>query len=78
VPAKVECVRFSGGQKTRGAVATEAQVEVVSYQEVQTSIPLKVESISVYEKENDNSFIGLAVSDDDLGGSEILMLQLDV
>lgn len=71
-------LQFAGGQKTRGAVATEAKVEVLSYQEIQTNIPLKVESIAVYEKENENSYIGLAVSDDDLGGSEILMLQLDV
>jgi hypothetical protein len=37
-----------------------------------------VESVSVYEKENDNTYIAIAVSDDDKGGSDILMVQLEL
>ena len=39
---------------------------------------LKVESVSVYEKENETTFIAIAVSDDDIGGSDILVLQLEI
>jgi hypothetical protein len=36
----------------------------------------KVESIAVYEKEKDNTYIGLAVTDSDGGNSELLMVEI--
>lgn len=36
----------------------------------------KIESISIYEKDSDKKFIALAVTDDDMGGSELLMLEI--
>ena len=36
----------------------------------------KVESVSVYEKISENEYLALCVTDDDLGGSEILRLKI--
>lgn len=36
----------------------------------------KVESVSVYDKEGGDTYIAVAVTDNDLGGSELLMLEL--
>lgn len=38
--------------------------------------PGKVESLSIYEKENEQEIIALAVTDNDQGGSELLMLEI--
>jgi hypothetical protein len=38
----------------------------------------KVESISIYEKENDHIFIALAVTDNDMGNSLLLMLEINI
>jgi hypothetical protein len=38
----------------------------------------KVESISIHEKDSDTKYIALAVTDDDNGGSELLMLEIDI
>lgn len=38
--------------------------------------PIKVESVSVYEKEEPSTYIAIAVTDDDAGGSEILMVEI--
>ncbi|MFN3403909.1 MAG: DUF6929 family protein [Cytophagaceae bacterium] len=40
--------------------------------------PWKVESISVYEKDSDSKYIALAVTDDDKGGSEIMMMEIEL
>ncbi|MCU0415566.1 MAG: hypothetical protein MUE33_00140 [Cytophagaceae bacterium] len=71
-------LEMNGGNKTRGAVATGLQATIRSFIPLSTHIPLKVESIAIYEKENDTTYIGLAVSDDDKGNSEILMLEIHV
>jgi hypothetical protein len=41
-----------------------------------TAYPAKVESICVYAKESENQYIALAVTDDDKGGSELLMIEI--
>lgn len=38
----------------------------------------KVESISLYEKDSETQFVALAITDDDKGGSELLMLEIDL
>ncbi|WP_299253746.1 hypothetical protein [uncultured Cytophaga sp.] len=71
---------FEGEEKARGKITDGFMGTVSNF----TLIPeienraLKVESVSVYEKENDTTYIAIAVSDDDKGGSDILMLQLEV
>lgn len=76
----VGIVNFNGEEKTRGKLTDGFTGEISQF----ALIPkidgrlLKIESISIYEKENDNAYIAIAVSDDDLGGSDILMLQLEL
>lgn len=60
-------------QEVLSAIERYAIVE-----ENEVPIPLKIESISVYEKENDKEIIALAVADNDLGSSELLMLQINL
>lgn len=38
----------------------------------------KVESITLHEKDSDKEYVALAITDDDLGGSELLMLQIEL
>lgn len=38
----------------------------------------KVESISLFEKESNNEYIAIAVTDNDMGGSEILMVDISL
>ncbi|MGN6647618.1 MAG: DUF6929 family protein [Cytophaga sp.] len=76
----VGLLSFAGEEKTRGKLAAGFTGEISAFTviaAIQDRL-LKIESISVYEKENDNTYIAVAVSDDDLGGSDILMLQLDL
>jgi hypothetical protein len=76
----VGILSFNGEEKTRGKLTGGFTGNVSQF----TLIPtiqdrlLKIESISVYEKENEDTYIAIAVSDDDKGGSDILMLQLDL
>jgi len=80
IGSAVGILSFNGEEKTRGKLTDGFVGEISQF----TLIPtienrlLKIESISVYEKENDSTYIAIAVSDDDLGGSDILMLQLDL
>jgi hypothetical protein len=75
----VGIVHIEGEEKTRGKLSDGFAGTISNF----TIIPsiedrlLKIESISIYEKENDTTYIALAVSDDDQGGSDILMLQLE-
>lgn len=76
----VGLISFDGEEKTRGKI-TNGFVGTISEYTLIPQIngsPLKIESISVYEKEGDAAYIAIAVSDDDKGGSDILMLQLDL
>lgn len=76
----VGIVSFDGEEKQRGKVANGFTATISDFTLIPKieSSPLKVESISVYEKENDSTYIAIAVCDDDLGASDILMLQLDI
>jgi hypothetical protein len=38
----------------------------------------KIESISLFEKDSETKFIALAITDDDMGGSELLMLEIEI
>lgn len=38
----------------------------------------KVESISLHEKDSDTEYVALAITDNDMGGSELLMLQITI
>ncbi len=70
---------IEGEEKTRGKL-TDGFSGTISNVTIIPAIEnrlLKIESISVYEKENDTTYIAIAVSDDDQGGSDILMLQLE-
>lgn len=76
----VGILSFNGEEKTRGKITSGFVGTVSDYTLIPkiNDLPLKIESISVYEKEGDSSYIAIAVSDDDKGGSDILMLQLDL
>jgi len=76
----VGILSFNGEEKTRGKLTDGFTGEISQFTLIPNieDRPLKIESISVYEKENANTYIAIAVSDDDLGGSDILMLQLDL
>jgi hypothetical protein len=76
----VGILSFNGEEKTRGKITNGFTGSVSEYTLIPKidNLPLKIESISVYEKENDHTYIAIAVSDDDKGGSDILMLQLDL
>lgn len=76
----VGIVSFNGEEKTRGKISKGFTATISNFTVLPKieSSPVKVESISVYEKENDSTYIAIAVCDDDLGGSDILMLQLDL
>lgn len=76
----VGIVSFDGEEKQRGKTSHGFSATISNFTRIPEieSLPLKVESISVYEKENDSTYIAIAVCDDDLGGSDILMLQLDL
>lgn len=76
----VGILSFDGEEKMRGKLASGFVGHVSAYTLIPeiNGLPLKIESISIYEKEGENSYIALAVSDDDMGGSDILMLQLDL
>lgn len=71
---------FEGENKTRGKSASgfKGRIEAFELIDVMTDDPLKIESVSIYEKEGTSSYIAVAVSDDDKGGSDILMLQIDL
>ncbi|MBX9852940.1 MAG: hypothetical protein K2X86_14450 [Cytophagaceae bacterium] len=38
----------------------------------------KVESITLFEKDSDTKYIAIAITDDDMGGSELLMLEINL
>jgi hypothetical protein len=71
---------FNGEDKVRGKAATGFKAQIDRFEIIPKILNnhLKVESISIYEKEGENSYIGIAVSDDDKGGSDILMLQINL
>ena len=72
-------ISFEGEEKSRGKISDDFTGTVSDntvFPEMETR-SLKVESISVYEKENETTFIAIAVSDDDKGGSDIMMVQLE-
>ncbi len=76
----VGILSFNGEEKSRGKIAAGFTGNVSEFTLIPKiqQLPLKIESISVYEKEGDHTYIAIAVSDDDKGGSDILMLQLDM
>jgi len=76
----VGILSFDGEEKTRGKITNGFTGSISEFTLIPkiNNLPLKIESISVYEKENDSTYIAIAVSDDDKGGSDILMLQLDL
>jgi len=76
----VGIVSFDGEEKTRGKITNGFTANISNFTLLPQidSLPLKVESISVYEKENDSTYIAIAVCDDDLGASDILMIQIDL
>lgn len=80
IGSAVGVLSFNGEEKTRGKLTDGFTGEIAHFTLIPNieDRPLKIESISVYEKENDTTYIAIAVSDDDLGGSDILMLQLDL
>ncbi|MBC7449954.1 MAG: hypothetical protein H7259_00540 [Cytophagales bacterium] len=76
----VGILSFEGEDKVRGKSASGFKGRMEAFELIPEidGKPLKIESISVYEKEHETSYIGVAVSDDDMGGSDILMLQIDL
>ena len=38
----------------------------------------KVESITLHEKDADNEYIAIAITDNDMGGSELLMMEIKI
>jgi len=76
----VGIVSFDGEEKTRGKITSGFTAKISNFTVLPKieSLPVKVESISIYEKENDSTYIAIAVCDDDLGGSDILMIQIDL
>lgn len=80
IGSAIGILSFEGEEKARGKITDGFMGHVSNF----TAIPeienraLKVESVSVYEKENETTYIAIAVSDDDKGGSDILMLQLEI
>jgi hypothetical protein len=76
----VGVLSFEGENKIRGKASIGFKGNVGAFKIIPeiNDVHLKIESISIYEKESENSYIGIAVSDDDKGGSDILMLQLDL
>lgn len=68
---------FTGYMNINKNVAPELK-DYLQVNESSEHFTKKVESISIYKKINQSSYLAFAVTDDDLGSSELLKLKIDI